>query len=81
MSDVQEVDDRTEQIVADRLRVDEDTFDATTEFDSETLDAESLDMVEIAEAIEADIGVHIPDAALEDIDTVGDLKSYVADRA
>ena len=79
MSNTADLDDRLEGIVADRLRVDREEFDDATEFDD--LEAESLDMVEIAEAIEADVGVHIPDDDLAEIDTVADLKSYVAEHA
>jgi acyl carrier protein len=81
MSDTRDVSGRVERIVADRLRVDPDAFDDGTRFDGETLDAESLDMVEIAEAIEADVGVHVPDEALEDLETVGELETYVGERA
>ncbi|MHC3437772.1 acyl carrier protein [Natrialbaceae archaeon A-gly3] len=78
MSNTTELEAQLESIVADRLRVEVAEFDDSTEF--EDLEAESLDMVEIAEAIEADVGVHIPDEDLAEIDTVADLKSYVADR-
>lgn len=81
MTDTQSVTDRVEGIIADRLRVDSDAFDGGTPFDGETLDADSLDLVEIAEATEADVGVHIPDEDLEDIETVGDLTAYVAEHA
>ncbi|GGO00283.1 MULTISPECIES: acyl carrier protein [Haloarcula] len=81
MSDTQEIRGRVQRIVADRLRADPDAVDPETPFGGETLDAESLDMVEIAEAIEADVGVHVPDEALETVSTVGDLTDYVADRA
>jgi acyl carrier protein len=80
MADSERLDSRIESIVADRLRVDADAFDESTPFDGPTLDAESLDVVEIAEAIEADVGVHVPDEALSNIDTVGDLREYVAER-
>ena len=81
MTATEGVSDRVEGIVADRLRVDSDAFDDGTPFDGETLDADSLDLVEIAEAIEAEVGVHIPDADLEDLETVGDLTAYVDERA
>jgi len=81
MTATEGVPDRVEGIVADRLRVDSDAFDDGTPFDGETLDADSLDLVEIAEAIEAEVGVHIPDADLEDLETVGDLTAYVDERA
>lgn len=39
------------------------------------LDAESLDIVEFAEATETEVGMYIPDDDLTDIRNVGDLKS------
>lgn len=79
MSNAQEVNERIEDVVADRLQVETDAFDDATRFDGEALDAESLDMVEIAEAIEAEIGVHIPDDDLAELETVGALKAYVSE--
>ncbi|MBX0325868.1 acyl carrier protein [Halomicroarcula sp. F13] len=81
MSDNQDVGARVESIVADRLRVGQEALNDETRFDGEALNAESLDMVEVAEAVEADIGVHVPDEDLEEIETVGDLRSYVVERA
>lgn len=75
MSDATDLNRKLEGIVADRLRVDHEEFDDSTTFDD--LEAESLDMVEIAEAVEADVGVHVPDEDLAEIDTVSDLKAYV----
>lgn len=69
-----------EEIVAARLRVDQSAFDDGTAFDAEPLRADSLDMVEVAEAIEANLGVHLPDEDLDAIETVGDLKSVIQDR-
>ena len=81
MTATEGVPDRVEGIVADRLRVDSDAFDDETPFDGDTLDADSLDLVEIAEAIEAELDVHVPDEDLEDLDTVGDLTTYVDEHA
>jgi len=81
MTVTENVSVRVEGIVADRLRVDSDAFDDGTPFDGEALDADSLDLVEIAEAIEAEVDVHVPDEDLEDLETVGDLTAYVAERA
>lgn len=66
-----------ENIIADRLQVTPETFNDKTRLSGDVLDADSLAVVEIAEAIEADIGVHIPNRVLDDADTVGDLKHYV----
>ena len=81
MTVTENVSVRVEEIVADRLRVDSDAFDDGTPFDGEALDADSLDLVEIAEAVEAELDVHVPDEDLEDLETVGDLTAYVAERA
>ncbi|MFB6280869.1 MAG: acyl carrier protein [Haloferacaceae archaeon] len=81
MSAGEEIDDAVEEIVADRLRVDRSAFDDGTPLDGDALDADSLDVVEAAEAIDANLDVYVPDEALAEMETVGDLKSYVRDRA
>lgn len=73
-------DDAVAAILADRLRVERSAFDADTRLDEAPLAADSLDRVEVAEAIEARLGIHVPDEALESIETVGDLKAFVAER-
>ncbi|GAB3695330.1 acyl carrier protein [Halorubrum pallidum] len=65
-----------DEIVSDRLQLDADAFDDETSFE-EDLDAESLDIVELAEAVEATLGVHIPDDDLAELGTVGAFKEYV----
>lgn len=72
------VRERVDRIVADVLRVDPAELEAGTVL-GEDVPAESLDYFEIAETVEADLGVAIPDEDLEAIETVGDLESYVAD--
>lgn len=79
MSTETEIDETIEEIISDRLRVERSEFDDETPFEGETIDADSLDVVEAAEAIDANLGVHVPDEDLEAMDTVGDLKSYVRD--
>jgi len=79
MSSEADIDERVEEIVADRLRVDRSAFDDGTAFTDGSIDADSLDVVETAEAIDANLGVRVPDEALAEIETVGDLKAYVRD--
>lgn len=74
-----DIDQEIDRIVADVLRIDQDDFDDGTVF-GEDVPAESLDYVEIAETVEFELGVEIPDEDLEAIETVGEVKSYVADR-
>lgn len=72
-----DLDRAIDELVADRCGVAPDAFDDGTRFDGDVLDADSLDVVELAEAIEATFGVYVPDEDLEDLATVGDLKAYV----
>ncbi|MFB6136745.1 MAG: acyl carrier protein [Halobacteriaceae archaeon] len=67
------------EVGADRLRVERSAFDADARLDAAPLGADSLDRVEIAEAIEARLGVHVPDEALAEVETVGDLQDWVAE--
>lgn len=79
MTDVStELDGAIDDLVADRCGASRDAFDDDTRFDADVLDADSLDLVELAEAVNAEFGVYIPDDDLEDLATVGDLKAYVA---
>ncbi|MFB6223870.1 MAG: acyl carrier protein [Haloarcula sp.] len=72
-----ELETEIDNIVADRCGVEQEAFDDSTRFDGDILDADSLDIVEIAEAIDANLGVYIPDEDLEEIQTVADVKNYV----
>jgi acyl carrier protein len=77
MSENAALDERVQRIVADRLNVDRAAVSAGTVFTGETLDADSLDLVEIAEAIDSDLDVYVPDRALSEVDTVADLTDAV----
>lgn len=79
MPDTQETGEAVDEIVADRLRVDAGEFDDDSRFEEPPLDADSLDVVELAEAVDANLGVHIPDDELRELETVGDVKEYVRD--
>lgn len=43
----------------------------------EDLDMDSLDVVEIMQAIEDDMGIRVPDEDLEDLTTIGDAVAAV----
>jgi acyl carrier protein len=72
-----QLSNEVDEIVAERLRIDEDEFDDESRFEDD-IGAESLDLVELAEAVEAELGVHVPDDDLADLETVGAVKEYVA---
>ena len=64
------------KIVVDTLNCDADKV--TMEADlTEDLEADSLDAVELNMALEDACGVSIPDEALADLKTVGDIFNYI----
>lgn len=69
-----------DRIVADVLRLDVDELSDDDEF-GEDIPAESLDYVEIAETIDMELGVSVPDEELEEFETVGDVKAFVSDHS
>ncbi len=62
-------------IVAEQLGISAD--DVTAETTLEDLNADSLDVVEVIMALEAEFNMEIPDEDAEKIKTVGDLADYV----
>lgn len=72
--------EEVEEIIADVLQVDIAELDDSSTFGKD-LPAESLDFVEMAEQIEDSCEVSLSDDDLEEIDTVGDLKGVVNERA
>lgn len=52
----------------------DDVSDSST---LEDLDMDSLDVVEIMQAIEDDLGIRVPDEDLEDLATIGDAVAAV----
>lgn len=67
------------EITADVLRLDPDEIDPDTEF-VDDLDADSLDMIEIAMAVEDEYGIEIPDERLEDVEDLSDFEDVVEER-
>ncbi len=63
-------------IVADQLGVEEDkvVLDASI---TEDLGADSLDVVDLVMSIEEEFDIEIPDEAVEDIKTIGDIVKYI----
>lgn len=54
-----------------------DPAEVTESSTLEDLDMDSLDVVEIMQAIEDDLGIRVPDEDLEDLSTIGDAVSAV----
>ena len=70
------VEAKVKGIIAEQLGVSEEEIKTTSSF-IEDLGADSLDIVELAMAIEERFGVEIPDEQAEGIRTVQDAVDYV----
>lgn len=68
--------EKIKEILAAQFDVDSDSIEVTTNI-ADDLSADSLDVVEILMNIEDEFGIEIPDEAIEEIKTVGDLVSYI----
>lgn len=68
--------EKLKDIIAEQLSVeaDEVTMDSNIQDD---LGADSLDVVDLITTIEDEFGISIPDEAVEEIKTVGDIVNYV----
>ena len=64
------------QILAEQLSVDPDkiTMDSMLE---EDLDADSLDAIDIVMSIEDKFGIEVPDEAITDMKSVGDIVNFI----
>ena len=68
--------EKIREIIAPQLDVDPEkiTMDTTV---ADDLGADSLDVVEVLMSVEDEFSVEIPDEAIEDIKSVGDLVNYI----
>ena len=68
--------EKINKIIADNLEIDEDsiTMDSVV---TDDLGADSLDVVDLVMSFEDEFGVEIPDDAVENIKTVGDIVKYI----
>lgn len=72
--------EKIKAILVDQLDVDEDavTMEASVMDD---LGADSLDLADIVMSIEEEFDIEVPDDALQNIKTVGDIVKYIEDNA
>ncbi|MBQ3567195.1 MAG: acyl carrier protein [Oscillospiraceae bacterium] len=68
--------EKVKSIIADQLDVEEDKVVADASI-TEDLGADSLDVVDLIMSIEEEFDIEIPDEAVEDIKTVGDIVKYI----
>lgn len=70
--------DKVKELIAEQLDVDADTITAESNIQDD-LGADSLDVVDLVMAIEEEYEVEIPDEAVANIKTVGDIVKYIED--
>ena len=68
--------EKVKSIIADQLDVEEEMVVAEASI-TEDLGADSLDMVDLVMSIEEEFDIEVPDEAVENIKTVGDVVAYI----
>ena len=68
--------DKLKDIIVEQLGVEEDAVTLTANIQDD-LGADSLDVVDLITTIEDGFDISIPDEAVEEIKTVGDIASYI----
>ncbi|MDG5778184.1 acyl carrier protein [Haloarculaceae archaeon H-GB2-1] len=77
MRQTESIDETVDEIVAESLAVTKRSFDDDSNLEAEPLAIESIDVLDIAQALDAELDVHASANDLESLDTVGDLKDFV----
>lgn len=70
--------EKVKEIIIDQLDVDEDKVTEEASI-TEDLGADSLDVVDLVMSLEEEFDMEIPDEAVENIKTVGDIVKYIED--
>lgn len=68
--------DKIKEIIIEQLDADEDAVTMTANI-QEDLGADSLDIVDLITTIEDEFDLSIPDEAVDDIKTIGDIVNYI----
>lgn len=71
--------EQIKEIIAVQFNVEKESIDRETSF-KDTLNADSLDLVELVMALEDEFGIEIDDDDVENIETVEDAKKYIMGR-
>ena len=68
--------EKLSQLIAEHFSIDVEDITMDTNF-MEDLNADSLDVVDIAMSLEDEFGIEFPDEDLEKVRTVGDVVKYL----
>ena len=74
------IEEKVKEIIVEQLGVNPEQVTPTASF-IEDLGADSLDIVELVMAFEEEFGVEVPDEDAEKLQTVGDVVTYIKERA
>lgn len=80
MADEKSIEDKVKDIIVEQLGVNPEQVTPQASF-IEDLGADSLDIVELVMAFEEEFGVEVPDEDAEKLQTVGDVVTYIKERA
>ena len=70
--------DKVKELIAEQLDVDADSVTVTSDIQDD-LGADSLDVVDLVMSLEEEFDMEIPDEAVANIKTVGDIVKYIED--
>ncbi len=70
--------DKVVKLIAENLDIEESAINSDSVI-TDDLGADSLDVVDLCMAFEDEFGVEIPDDAVENIRTVGDIVKFIED--
>lgn len=68
--------EKLQEILAAQFDVDAESITADTDI-QEDLNADSLDIVDLIMSIEDEFGIEVPDTAVDEVRTVGDLVKFI----
>ena len=80
MPEEKSIEDKVKDIIVEQLGVNPEQVTPQASF-IEDLGADSLDIVELVMAFEEEFGVEVPDEDAEKLQTVGDVVTYIKERA
>lgn len=69
--------EKVKEIISVQFNIDKDEIEKETSF-KDTLNADSLDLVELVMAIEDEFDLEVQDENMEDVNTVGDVVEYIS---
>ena len=73
---MEEIFERIRSLLASQLDIEEDRITMDSSF-VEDFEADSLDVVDMVMSLEEEFGIEVPDEAVENFHTVGDVVRYV----